>query len=101
MGATSSMLHVRVDDEIRASATEKLAEVGLTVRDAVRILLPRIVSEGALPTGLTANSEAYDAWFRARVREALDDARSPVSHLQVMDEAQEIIDRKRTDRTGI
>ncbi len=100
MGAHSSMLHVRVDDELKAQASEKLAYVGLTISDAVRILLTRVVQEGALPVGLTADPEAYDAWLRARVRAALDDPRPPVSHPQVMDEAQAVIDRKRRGRAG-
>jgi DNA-damage-inducible protein J len=89
------MLHIRIDDKLKADATEKLASVGLTVSDAVRILLTRVVKEGALPAGLTADPEAHDAWFRAKVREALADSRPAVPHQQVMDEAQALIDRKR------
>ena len=95
MAAQTSMLHIRVDDKLKADATEKLANVGLTVSDAVRILLTRVVKEGALPAGLTADPEAHDAWFRAKVREALADSRPAVPHQQVMDEAQALIDRKR------
>lgn len=68
MAAQTSMLHIRVDDKLKADAAEKLAGVGLTVSDAVRILLTRVVKEGALPAGLTADPEAYDAWFRAKGR---------------------------------
>jgi len=89
------MLHVRVDDKLKAEAAEKLANVGLTVSDAVRILLTRIAKEGGLPAALTAEPEAYDAWFRAKVREAMDDTRPPIPHQKVMDEAQALIDRKR------
>ncbi len=91
----TSMLHVRVDAHLKAEAAEKLANVGLTVSDAVRILLTRIAREGGLPAGLTSDPDAYDAWFRARVREAMDDKRPPASHRQVMDDAQTVIDRKR------
>lgn len=91
----TSMLHVRVDTRLKADAAEKLANVGLTVSDAVRILLTRIAREGGLPAGLTSDPDAYDAWFRAKVRDALDDRRPPASHRQVMDEAQAVIDRKR------
>ena len=93
--ARTSMLHVRVDEQLKAEAAEKLANVGLTVSDAVRILLTRIAKEGGLPAALTADPEAYDAWFRAKVREALDDTRPSIPHQQVMDEAQALIDRKR------
>ncbi|MBB5270194.1 type II toxin-antitoxin system RelB/DinJ family antitoxin [Quisquiliibacterium transsilvanicum] len=37
--AHSTMLHVRVDEEIKTQATEALAAMGLSVSDAVRILL--------------------------------------------------------------
>jgi DNA-damage-inducible protein J len=89
------MLHVRVDDQLKADATEKLASVGLTISDAVRILLTRIIREGGLPIGLTVNPETHDAWFRDKVKEALADTQASVSHRQVMDEAQALIDRKR------
>ena len=98
MVAQTSMLHVRVDDQLKADATEKLALFGLTVSDAVRILLTRVAKEGGLPAGLTADPEAHDAWFRAKVREAMMDTRPTVPHQQVMDEAQALIDRKRRAR---
>jgi len=93
--ARTSMLHVRVDDELKTIAAENLAGVGLTISDAVRILLTRVARDGGLPAGLTTTPEAYDAWFRAKVHEALEDGRPGVNHQQVMDEAQLIIDRKR------
>jgi DNA-damage-inducible protein J len=93
------MLHIRVDDKLKAEATEKLTNFGLTVSDAVRILLTRIAKEGALPAGLTADPDAYDAWFRAKVHEALADTRQAAAHQQVMDEVQALIDRKRRART--
>jgi DNA-damage-inducible protein J len=99
MAAQTSMLHIRVDEKLKADATEKLASFGLTVSDAVRILLTRIANEGALPAGLTADPVAYDAWFRAKVHEALADTRPAVPHQQVMDEAQALIDRKRRARS--
>jgi len=94
------MLHVRIDDDLKIQATETLANLGLTVSDAVRILLTRVAREGALPAGLTADPEAYDVWFRAKVREALEDTGPGVSHAKVMDEAQALIDRKRRARAG-
>jgi len=95
----TSMLHVRVDDKLKAEAAEKLANFGLTVSDAVRILLTRVVKEGGLPAGLTADTDAHDAWFRAKVREALNDTRPAVMHQQVMADAQALIDKKRLARS--
>lgn len=99
MARQTSMLHVRVDDKLKTTAAKKLANLGLTVSDAVRILLTRVVKEGALPAGLAADPEAYDAWFRAKVQEALVDKRAAVPHEQVMRDAQALIDRKRHART--
>lgn len=93
--AHTSMLHIRVDEKLKIDAAEKLANVGLTISDAVRILLTRINSEGGLPAGLTADPAAHDAWFRARVQEALADTRPSVPHDQVMDDVQVLIDKKR------
>lgn len=81
------MLHVRVDDELKAQATAALANVGLTVSDAIRILPTRIAKEGGLPAGLAVDASVHDAWFRAKVQEALEDTRprsltrkSPLRH---------------------
>ena len=98
--AQTSMLHVRIDDQLKAQATETLAQFGLTVSDAVRILLTRVTKEGGLPASLTTDPAAYDPWFRAKVQEALEDASPSAPHAQVMDEAQALIDRKRRVRAG-
>ena len=95
MSHQSAMLHVRVDEQLKAEATEALAGVGLTLSDAVRILLTRIVSEGGLPAGLASDPAAYDAWFRAKVQEALDDPRPSVPHDVVTAEIDDLIARKR------
>ena len=94
MPAQTSMLHVRVDDQLKAQAAEALAHVGLTLSDAVRILLTRVATEEGLPAGLTANPDAYDVWFRAKVREALDDPRPSTPHAEVMAEMRELIAQK-------
>ena len=67
--------------------------------DAVRILLTRVATEGGLPAGLTADPDAYDAWFRAKVEEALHDPRPAKPHAQVTQEAQALIDEKRRTRS--
>lgn len=43
------MVHVRVDDKVKAKAAKTLAEMGLSVSDAVRLLLVRVAAEKALP----------------------------------------------------
>ncbi len=99
MAAQTSMLHIRVDDKLKADATEKLANVGLSVSDAVRIFLTRVIKGGGLPAGLTTDEATHDKWFRAKVYEALADNQPGIPHQQVMDEAQALIDRKRSARS--
>lgn len=98
MTARTSMLHVRLDDKLKATASKKLARIGLTVSDAVRILLTRITQEGGLPPELVADPLAYDTWFRNKVMEALADKGPTVPHRQVMDDVQVRIDKKRQTR---
>ena len=95
MPGHTSMLHVRVDDHLKVQAAEALAGVGLTLSDAVRILLTRVAQEGGLPAGLAADPDAYDAWFRAKVWEALNDDRPTLTHADVMAEMRDMIERKR------
>lgn len=95
MPAQTSMLHVRVDDQLKAQATDALSGVGLTLSDAVRILLTRVAAEGGLPAGLATDPDAYDTWFRAKVQEALADPRPATPHDQVMQDARSLIDGKR------
>jgi DNA-damage-inducible protein J len=49
----------------------------------VRILLTRTANEGALPLELISNSDAHDAWFRAKVMQALEDTRHDKSDEEV------------------
>jgi DNA-damage-inducible protein J len=76
--ASNALVQTRIDAEIKERATAVLENMGLTVSDAVRILLTRTANEGALPFELIGDSDAHDAWFRAKVLQALDDARPDV-----------------------
>jgi DNA-damage-inducible protein J len=49
---SSTMIHVRVDNEVKAQATEALEAMGLSVSDAVRLFLKRVVAEQAFPLEL-------------------------------------------------
>ena len=77
----NALVQTRIDPEIRAKAAEVLGELGITVSEAVRILLTRTANEGAIPFALTP--EAYDRWFRAKVQEALDDPRPAIPAAEV------------------
>ncbi|MFH1806172.1 MAG: type II toxin-antitoxin system RelB/DinJ family antitoxin [Pseudomonadota bacterium] len=77
--AASTLVQARIDPVLKDRAAEVLEGMGLTVSDAVRILLTRIAREGALPFELTSNPEAYDIWFRDKVQAALTDPRPTIS----------------------
>ena len=81
--AANALVQTRIDAEIRVRASAVLESMGLTVSDAVRILLTRTANEGALPLELLSSSEAHDAWFRTRVLEALNDTRPDISDNEV------------------
>lgn len=76
--AANALVQTRIDADVRDRASAVLEGMGLTVSDAVRILLTRTANEGALPLELVTNSEAHDAWFRAKVQEALQDTRPDI-----------------------
>lgn len=65
--AQTSMLHVRVDDDVKAQASEALASMGLSVSDAVRIFLKRVVNDQAFPLELKVpNTETRAAIAESR-----------------------------------
>jgi DNA-damage-inducible protein J len=45
----STMVHVRVDEKTKEKAARTLAGMGISVSDAVRMLLIRVAAEKALP----------------------------------------------------
>jgi DNA-damage-inducible protein J len=47
--AATEMVHVRVEKRIKTQAAKTLAAMGLSVSDAVRVLLTRVAAEKALP----------------------------------------------------
>jgi DNA-damage-inducible protein J len=79
----NALVQTRIDPAVKERAAAVLGEMGITVSDAVRILLTRTANEGALPFALAQNAAEHDAWFRAKVREALDDPRPTISQKQV------------------
>ena len=52
MKTQSSMLHVRMDAEMKQQATAALAAMGLTASEAVRLLFHRIAVDQAFPLEL-------------------------------------------------
>lgn len=94
MSTMSAVVNVRIDAELKEQAAAVLAEYGMTVSDAARIILTRIAKEGGVPPFLLASKEQYDTWFREKVREAMDDPRPGIPHEQVMAEIRANLARK-------
>ena len=74
MTSQTSMLHVRIDDETKLQAQQALKAMGLSVSDAVRIFLTRVIAEQAIP-------------FDVRVPNA--------QTVAAMNEADELIEKKK------
>ncbi len=71
MTSSTGMIHVRVDDKIKAQASETLEAMGLSVSEAVRLFLYRVVSDQALPFELKVPS--------AKTRKAMHEADEIIS----------------------
>lgn len=64
--AATTMVHVRVDENVKAQAAETLTSMGLTVSDAIRVFLTRVAADKELPFAL----KAPNATSRAAITEA-------------------------------
>lgn len=79
----NTLIQARIDPAVKARAAGVLERMGLTISDAIRILLTRTANEGVLPFTLGGDPAVHDAWFRAKVQAALDDERSAIPHDEV------------------
>lgn len=70
MATQSSMLHIRMNTELKEKATEALSEMGLSASEAVRLLFHRIAVDQAFPLELKVPN--------ARTREAMDEVEQMV-----------------------
>ena len=76
MAADTSMIHVRMDNALKAKATEVLAALGLSTSDAVRLLFHRIAADQAFPLELKVpNAETRAAIEEGRALLAQGKAR--------------------------
>ena len=81
--AANQLVQARIDGAVKEEAAAVLATMGLTVSDAVRLLLTRVAQEKALPFApLVPNAVSIEAMKEARrgklerfdsVQELLDD----------------------------
>ncbi len=89
--AANALVQARIDKDVKQRATAVLEKQGLTISDAVRIMLMRTANEGLAPLPRTPTEAAiyrgdgsdYDEWFRTKIQEALDDPRPGIPHKEV------------------
>jgi len=82
--SSSAIVSATVDPEILEEATAIFAEIGLTVADAMRLLLKKTVADQAFPFDpILPNQETMDAMLAARRGEV-----EPVT----LDELQAVLD---------
>jgi len=67
MQIPTSMIHVRVDDETKDQAAEVLSSMGLSMSDAIRLFLRRVVIDQAFLLELKVpNAETREAIAESR-----------------------------------
>lgn len=76
MPVQTSMLHIRVDDDTKEQATHALTAMGLSMSDAVRLFLRRVVVDQAFPLELKVpNAQTLAAMEESRAMMAQRQAR--------------------------
>ena len=84
----NQLVQARVDKEVKEEASVVLAAMGLTISDAVRLLLTRVAREKALPFApLVPNAETIAAIQEARAGNLprFDDVESLLEDLRADD----------------
>jgi DNA-damage-inducible protein J len=65
--AATAVIQTQIDGAVKDEAAAVLASMGLTVSDAVRLMLTRVATEHALPFDpLIPNAETVEAMLEAR-----------------------------------
>jgi DNA-damage-inducible protein J len=89
--AANASVQARIDEDVKARAAAVLQKQGMTISDAVRILLTRTANEGSVPLTnppysspiYRGDGSDYDEWARLRVEEALVDHRPGIPNEEV------------------
>ena len=76
-------IHAQVDSAVNEKASAVLEQLGMTVSDALRLLLTRTAEDGVFPLPMEADAIEHDRWFRAQVQQALEDPRPGIPHEEV------------------
>ena len=64
--ASSTMIYIRIDEQLKEKAAETLDAMGLSLSDAVRVFLVRVVAEKQMPFSLKVpNAETLSSMAEA------------------------------------
>jgi len=66
--ATTTMIHVRLEDGLKKEATTALEAMGLSLSDAIRVFLTRVAAEQKFPFALRVPT--------TETRQAMEEARA-------------------------
>jgi DNA-damage-inducible protein J len=73
--STNSIVRARIDEDIKERAAAVLSTMGLTVSDAVRILLTRVARDEALPFDLSPNALTAETMRKSELGEDVHHAK--------------------------
>jgi DNA-damage-inducible protein J len=59
--SNDAVVRARIDEAVKAEATTALAKMGLTVSDAIRLMLVRVAADRALPFEIKVPNEETQA----------------------------------------
>ena len=74
----TTMLHVRVDDEVKDQAAQAFGRMGLTMSEGLRVFLRRVAADQALPFALQVPNAA--------TRAAMEEARTMSARFEAGEE---------------
>lgn len=81
--ASTALVQTRIDPTVKDQAAQTLETLGLSVSDAVRILLTRVAQDGMLPSGLIPDAALHDAWVRKSILQSLDNKEGDLGNTEV------------------
>lgn len=97
----SSVMQVRIDDELKSQASAVYDELGLDLPTAIRMFLKRSVVVGGVPFSMTLPRRDYKAERAVRAMQSLSDAAQKNGTADMtLDEINAEIAAARTDRAA-
>ncbi len=98
---SDALIQTHIDAAVKERAEAVLTPLGLSLSDAVRIMLTRTAEDGVLPFDPGADTDEHDRWFRSTVQDALDGLESGTNRVIPDSEWKEISKRKREELASL